>query len=227
VTGPAEAFASDGIVVLPGFFSAAECAGANAFLDRCEAEAPRRSLRASADYAERFDTRVKSWTKIDDEPTLALTNHPRLDAVTRTVLGEGGEQIYGTFAFGTPRDCGQGWHQDTAEAAPDQFCLNRLVYPRAVDLAQGALWYVPRSFRRDLPAGENEGDIEGQVALAPVAGTVVLMHSRCFHRVGRNHSDRLRLMLNCRVQPAAARADLTDFARFRTGTWQHSAAAPW
>jgi len=86
VTGPAEAFASDGIVVLPGFFSAAECAGANAFLDRCEAEAPRRS-----------------------------------HAVTRAVLGEGGVQIYGTFAFGTPRGCGQGWHQDTAEAAPDQF----------------------------------------------------------------------------------------------------------
>lgn len=223
----AATFARDGIVVLPGFFSPEECVGANEFLDRCEQEADDRPFRNPADYAERFATRVKGWTGIDDPGALALADHERLAAVTTELLGSEFHSIYGTFAFGTPRGCSQGWHQDTASTNPREFCLNRLIYPRSIGAAQGDLFSVPGSHVMDLPSGGNEDYIEGQERIAPTAGTVVLMHSRCFHRVGPNQTDDMRFMLNCRVQPRDAPLDLTDFARFRSGTWQHSAAAPW
>ena len=76
-------------------------------------------------------------------------------------------------------------------------------------------------------AGPNHGPIEGEVEIVPKAGTVVILHTRCFHRVSHFTGARPRIVINSRCSPAGARADVTRFPVFRSQTWDHQTGLPW
>ena len=111
---------------------------------------------------------------------------------------------------------------------PGQFVLDRMLFTRDVEPDQGALYWLPSGHTRgDLPPGGNHDPLPGEASHLPEAGTLIVMHSRCPRRVAVNRSRRPRIHLEARVEPAGARADLCDYAVFRTGTWCFSEAAPW
>jgi hypothetical protein len=73
----------------------------------------------------------------------------------------------------------------------------------------------------------NHGAIDGEVRLLPTAGTLVLMHTRCYHRVDTNHTDVPRVMLNTRATARDARDDLCRYPVFVSQTWDHATGEPW
>jgi ectoine hydroxylase-related dioxygenase (phytanoyl-CoA dioxygenase family) len=134
------------------------------------------------------------------------------------------------MCFGYGRGMQHGWHQDSGALEAGQFVLNRIVYPHGLSRDQGALYFVPASTHRGLltaDPGPNHGPIQGEVELLPTPGTLVLMHTRCFHRVGANRTASPRVMLNTRASPGGARADVTRSPVFRSQTWDHSTGQPW
>lgn len=52
---------------------------------------------------------------------------------------------------------------------------------------------------------------------------MVLMHSRCYHRVGPNLGTTPRIQVNLRARCAVAAADLAQRPMFRTGAWDFAA----
>lgn len=82
--------------------------------------------------------------------------------------------------------------------------LNRLIYFQDHSPAKGSLFFVPGSIHMghltQLP-GPHHGPIRGEVEVVPSAGTLVMLHSRCYHRVGHNTTDDPRLMFNLRAKP--------------------------
>ena len=101
---------------------------------------------------------------------------------------------------------GHGWHQDTGtdEDRVAQMMLNRLIYFQDHSPEKGGLWYVPGSIHMGhltQHAGEHHGPLPGEVEVIPTAGTLVMLHSRCYHRVGHNITDEPRLMFNLRAKP--------------------------
>ena len=220
-----ERFIADGALILPGFFDAEELRDVRAMLDRFSQTAPEKTRRSSRAYAARFETLVDVIIDHEEKAAVDLARKPRLDQLTHALIGEHEPGLIA--AFGTRKGCGQGWHQDTACDAPGQFVLNRIVFAERVSKSQGPLYYVPGSHRRgDLPRGCNHGSMAGSVEVLPAPGTLAIIHSRCYHRVGLNATDTMRIQLNMRCSPAGAPRDLADYAVFRNATWQHSKQAP-
>jgi|EP01046_Picozoa_sp_COSAG06_P023664 hypothetical protein len=52
----------------------------------------------------------------------------------------------GRHSYGTGME--HGWHQDSGSTDPEQFTLNRIVYPSTMLEGQGALHFVPGSINR-------------------------------------------------------------------------------
>ena len=52
----------------------------------------------------------------------------------------------GRHSYGTGME--HGWHQDSGSTEPEQFTLNRIVYPSTMLEGQGALHFVPGSINR-------------------------------------------------------------------------------
>ena len=121
--------------------------------------------------------------------------------------------------------------QDSGSDEPGQYEINRLIYPRSLRPGEGGtLRFVPGSFKlghMTLHPGPNHGPIEGEVEIVPKAGTVVILHTRCFHRVSHFTGARPRIVINSRCSPAGARADVTRFPVFRSQTWDHQTGLPW
>ncbi|MBV7332079.1 phytanoyl-CoA dioxygenase family protein [Chloroflexi bacterium TSY] len=220
-------FKQDGILILTNFFSTNEMRSVRALLDQYLAEEPSREPTTSAEYVRRFETEVKSWHTTDEPAVQGIMTHPRLTAITEALLGS---QFVAprSMSFATPRGCGQGWHQDSGSDEEGQFVLNRILFCHNIQPEQGELYYVPGSYKQGhLPSGGNHEPLPGQMHVAPTAGTMVLMHSRCYHRVALNQTDSPRIQVNSRARSVNARADLTNFAVFRNSTWNHQAARPW
>ena len=94
------------------------------------------------------------------------------------------------------------------------------MFAAAVPPERGRLIVVPGSHTAgDIPTGGGWDDLDGQVAVAPPAGAVVLMHSRCFHMVERNRTSTPRSQFNGRVLPPECPDDTTAFPLFRAGPW--------
>jgi ectoine hydroxylase-related dioxygenase (phytanoyl-CoA dioxygenase family) len=66
----------------------------------------------------------------------------------------------------------------------------------------------------------------GEVHVAPAAGTLVFLKSRCYHRVTVNRSNIPRFSVNFRVRPAGAPAGLTRIGVYRTGKWDFAKNQP-
>lgn len=175
---------------------------------------------AGAAYEQRFDVRVDVTAAPTMPEVTALFAQPDVVEATTAVLGDGWQPEGPPLIFSTPRGGMQGWHQDTSDPDPTHFFINRIVYPRGVVAAQGALYVVPGSHRRgDIPPGENHGPLDGALALLPEPGSLVFLHGRCWHRVGINDSDLPRTQVNWRARPATAPTDLGRMPVFRTGRW--------
>jgi ectoine hydroxylase len=217
----AAVFATHGVVVMPGLFHDAETDAAKAAIDAwagSPAAQPPRDRGATFDL---HQTQVVPWHPIGEGETsfVPLRDHPRLAAATAAAIGCSTWGDGCMVMLSRPGHL-QAWHQDTDSDEPGQFFINRLLYPWDVDPRAGAVVCVPGSHRAGtIPPGEPHGPIPGEVAVAPQAGTLVILHSRCFHRVTRNDTTGVRVSVNFRVHPAGSRHDLGRYGVYRTGTY--------
>jgi len=220
-----------GVVVVTGFCEDATAAAAAGELDAVVASDPERPVTFAAQgYPEVRDTAVRSWGlgEVRDRIPVALSvlRDERLHEWAAAICGPDHVRQPGSIASTFP-GCGQAWHQDSRDPHPRHFTLNRIFFPAAVSPEQGRLVLVPGShLEGDIPAAEPYGHLDGEVAVAPAAGTVVLMHSRCFHQVERNRSTRPRTQVNGRVMPAECPPDVTARPRFSTGPWNFRTGRP-
>ena len=222
----AQQFKRDGIVVLRAFYPADQMRELAAELDAIVSADPDRAFGGGEDYARLRETRVRVWSGKDRPHVARAMSDPRLAEITQAILGLG-FLVGGEGIFSTPTGCGQGWHQDTRSREPDHYELNRIVFPSDVAPEQGALLCVPGSHvGPDLPSGGNFDTLPGQKYFLPTAGTLVLMHTRCFHSVEINRSQRPRTQCNSRMRPAAAADGLGNFPIFRTGPWNFRTGKP-
>jgi ectoine hydroxylase-related dioxygenase (phytanoyl-CoA dioxygenase family) len=218
-------FERDGAIVLHGFFGVQEMAAVNRQLD--DYAALPESQNASKGFNETFkkhETAALSWTPVEDgvDSFIELRNQPQLHATTAAILGADYLDDI-SLAMLTGPGAGQAWHQDTASQNPGEYTVNRLIYTRDTSPEAGGIVYVPGShLTDDIPPGGAQEPISGEALLAPSAGTLVFLHSRCYHRVTVNRTDKSRFSINFRVRPASAPADLTKIAVYRSGKWDFS-----
>jgi ectoine hydroxylase-related dioxygenase (phytanoyl-CoA dioxygenase family) len=217
-----QTFERDGAVVIHHFFTADELASVNRQLDAYAAQPREENAAVGRDKTfAKYKTDTLTWTPVEHgvESFIVLRNHPKLHAVTAALLGE--DYLDSTsLAMLTVTGTGQAWHQDTASQNPGEFTVNRLVYSRDTSTAAGGIVYVPGShLLQDIPPGGAQEPIPGEVSLAPSAGTLVFLHSRCYHRVTVNQTSEPRFSINFRVRPASAPADLNRIGIYRNGKW--------
>jgi ectoine hydroxylase len=180
----------------------------------------------NGEYGRRFDVRVDVGVADGLAAAQALFASAAVLELTTQVLKEGWHTEGPPLIFSTPRNGQQGWHQDTSDVDPGHYMINRIIYPRQVVPEQGGLVVVPGSHRRgDLPPGGNHDDLEGQIRLLPAPGTLLFMHSRCWHRVQINDSDTPRTQVNWRARPLSAPENLGNNPVFRTGRWDFASAS--
>ena len=216
-------FERDGAIVLPGFFSVDELRAVNAQLD---AYAQQPAMSRTSVFQEKTYTDTQTWHPVEDgvASLTELMNHPRLLDVTEAILGAG-YQPQGSLVMLTRQGKAQAWHQDTASSNPSEFIVNRLIYPRDTSRAAGGLVFVPGSHRMgEIPRGGPQDPIPGERLIEPRAGTLALVHSRCFHRVTPNQTTDPRFSINFRVRPANAPDDLTRVGVYRTAKWDFKKA---
>lgn len=111
-------------------------------------------------------------------------------------------------------EAGTKWHRDQrslVKPVPPLFTephvMTCLVYLDDVDERSGLTYLMPDTYRRleEPPVDRQFEDLEGQVVLAPGAGTVVFLHGATWHRGGRNGPEgRLRRLLIQQYAPAWA-----------------------
>ena len=125
--------------------------------------------------------------------------------------------------FSKARSQGQAWHQDCPPDNEHSFNLNRLVYTGDITAETGGeVVVVPGSHRRGLlPAGDPEGEFEGQVVLRPKKGTLVLLHGHAWHRV-LPVKNTPRLSINYRSATAGTSDDVTDVCVYRNMRYRFS-----
>ena len=216
-------FHDEGCLIVPDLFSREAVAPMDALIADCLSRWDEMRGGESGEYRKRFDVHLKALPVTRGPEFKALFDLPHMAAATTQLVGEGHRRLYG-FAFGTPREGGQGWHKDSSEVTQGAFTLNRLVYTRDYSPEQGQLYVLPGShryfgFESD---GPNHEDLPGQLEVTPRAGMVAFVSSHCAHRVGVNETDNVRVVLNSRVNPAGAADDLCDLPVFRSGRWRHS-----
>ena len=216
----AEQFERDGYVVVSGFLDAAACQKVNAALDEhfhieAIAKAPDEEARHGCDVA--------FWNPISEgHPVfLELMNNCELDRLTRAVLG--GDYVTGarhTLVMASLLGgVGQAWHQDSPPDSGRNFNLNRLIYTRDVTPEDGAIFVVPGSHKMGrISGGGDQETIEGELMLTPAAGTLVLLHGHCFHKVTPNQSCRPRISINFRALAAGVPEDICMTGVYRNAT---------
>lgn len=153
----------------------------------------------------------------------AIDADPRLQELTRVVLGDGWTSQYCMVMWSKKDSSGQAWHQDCPPDDPQIFNLNRLAYTSDIsDEIGGQTVVVPGSHRRGLlPAGDPIGEFEGQVLLRPKKGTLVLLHGHTWHRVLPIKGE-YRFSANYRAAPAGTPENVTDVCVYRNMLYRFS-----
>ncbi|GDY13959.1 hypothetical protein LBMAG53_28370 [Planctomycetota bacterium] len=216
----AATFATHGVVILPSLFSIQQMQAARESLLAWAATPSSHRPSNHGAVFQVHQTAVVSWGPIQagDPAFIALRDHPLLRSLTAAAIGLGATGN-GCLVMLSRNGHRQAWHQDTSSADPGQFVLNRLLYLWDIDPQAGTLYCVPGSHRRGIiPPGEPHESLPDEVGLAPRAGTLVLIHSRCFHRVSVNATHDLRFSVNFRAQPAGSTEHLDRYGVYRTGT---------
>ena len=220
----AERFKRDGVVIIPDFFNADELAAMNAVIDTL-LEKPAVATKCSDFYVKNYQTEVDGLgVKASEHPAFtSFQSHARMKEATCAALGGAYVDEY-LLVQCTRQGTGQAWHQDSSD--PVNFVLNRLIYTRDIAPENGQIVVVPGSIHRGrIPPGGHQDPIPGEVALAPKAGTLVLMSTYCWHRVTINTTATPRVSVNYRVRPQSAPEGLTAVAHFRNGTYDFRAKA--
>lgn len=180
------------------------------------------------EFLDRAQTEVIPWFPQDEGPGAfdAVDRHPELEALTEAILGEGWRSDYCMVMFSKRGTSGQAWHQDCPPDDPSVFNLNRLVYTADItDAIGGQTVVVPGSHRRGVvPVGDPLGTFEGEVVLRPRAGTLVLLHGHCWHRVLPVHGGH-RYSANYRTKSPAAPDHVTDVCVYRNMRYRFSTAS--
>ena len=98
------------------------------------------------------------------------------------------------------------------------FNLNRLFYTDDVSLADGAIVFVPGSHLTGrIPPGGHQDPLPGERVLEPRAGTLVLLHGHCYHRVTPNLNQKPRTSINLRSFPSGTPTTVTCVGVYRNG----------
>jgi ectoine hydroxylase len=152
-----------------------------------------------------------------------IHDDPVLSALTEAILGADWHSQYCMVMYSGQGTNGQAWHQDCPPETKDDYNLNRLLYTRdIVDEIGGQLVLVPRTHTGGaLPAGDPQGQFEGQITLYPKKGTLVLLHGHCWHRV-LPVKGKYRVSTNYRAAPAGTPDDVTDICVYRNMRYQFS-----
>ena len=160
------------------------------------------------------------------EPFDSLETDPRLENLTRALLGDGWSTLYSMVMFSRKGTAGQAWHQDCPPDDAAKFNMNRLVYTRDLsDDIGGQTVVMPGSHKLgELPAGDPHQDLESQVVLRPRKGTLVLLHGHCWHRV-LPIKGAYRFSTNYRVCPAGTPEDITDICVYRNMRYRFSTSS--
>lgn len=150
---------------------------------------------------------------------------PRLQQLTRAVLGDDWTSHYCMVMFSKAGSQGQAWHQDCAPENAHVFNLNRLVYTRDISADTGGeVVVVPGSHHRGLlPAGDPAGELDRQQVLRPGRGTLLLIHGHAWHRVLPIRGSH-RFSVNYRAAPANTPGDITDVCVYRNMRYRFSSA---
>jgi ectoine hydroxylase-related dioxygenase (phytanoyl-CoA dioxygenase family) len=176
-------------------------------------------------FLARSKTDVIPWFPQDEGVAAfdAIDADSRLEKLTNAILGDGWRNLYCMVMFSKAASKGQAWHQDCSPDDAETFNLNRLVYTRDItDETGGEVVVVPGSHKRGLlPPGNPTGEFEGQVALRPRKGTLVLLHGHVWHRV-LPVKGAPRISTNYRAVPAEAPDDVTDVCVYRNMRYRFS-----
>lgn len=215
----------DGVLIFPDFFKSDEMAEMNTVIDGLLARPPSTGTQQKSHYVETYQTDVQGLgQEAAKHPAFqTFQHHPRLNEVTSAALGGGYLDEY-LLVQVTRQGTGQAWHQDSHD--PKNFVLNRLIYTRDIAPEKGQIVVVPGSIHRGkIPPGGHQESMAGEVAVAPKAGTLVLMSTYCWHRVTINQTPRPRVSVNYRCRPLGAPEGLTAVANFRNGVYDFRTAS--
>ena len=220
-------FDETGFVLLPGFFDAelmnrvaASCLGHfgsdpdwehnEEFIGKSKAEIvpwfPQRE--GTPDQAALFDE---------------VDAYPRFAEITAGLIGEGWQNLYSMAMFSKQGTIGQAWHQDCPPENAARHNLNRLIYPVAIQSEIGGeVVVMPGSHKLgELPVGEPNADMDGQVVLRPGTGDLLFLHGHCWHKVMPVHGGD-RFSLNHRAAPEGTPDDITDVCVYRNMRYRFS-----
>ena len=117
------------------------------------------------------------------------------------------------------------WHQDWSYwkgACREPVQVNCMLSLDAAAVDNGCIRFVPGSHRQgELPAGDPHGELPGQVVLAPRAGTLLLLHGHCYHKVLRV-TERPRISVNLRALAPGTPRSITDLGVYRNMVYRFS-----
>ncbi len=221
----AEQFKRDGFVIIPDFLDAKECAAMNQAV-AAHYTAERRSIEAASHQTEAgafmqaFACDVIPWDPVSEGIACfsAVKNKAILRQITEACIGPAYHESSSLVMYSCTGGRGQSWHQDCLPDAELGFNVNRLFYTRDVREEDGAVVVVPNSHTQGrIPQGGHHESIAGEQIICPKAGSLVLLHGWCFHRVLPNYSGRERVSINYRCFPQGVDASVTGVGVYRNG----------
>ncbi|MPW31733.1 phytanoyl-CoA dioxygenase [Agarivorans sp. B2Z047] len=170
------------------------------------------------EFLDRAKTEVIPWFPQNEGCLLfnEVDQHPYFKALSKAVLGEDSQTLYCMVMFSKQGTVGQAWHQDCDPDDPKRFNINRLIYTS--DIRQdigGEVVVVPRShLRGEIPIGDPESELPGQLVLRPKKGSLIFLHGHTWHRVLPIHGGN-RISTNYRAVPKGTPLDITDICVYR------------
>jgi len=226
-----EDFWRDGYVMIGDFFGTELMERMDVMIRRHFGDDP--EFLHEPEFLEQSKTDVIPWFPQNadlpefDADAAAPFDEPESDEglreLTQAILGAGWSQLYSMVMFSQKGTNGQAWHQDCPPENAAEYNLNRLVYTRDLSSETGGqVVVIPGSHRfGELPAGEPNENLPGQVVLSPRTGTLVLLHGHTWHRVLPITAS-VRFSTNYRACPAGTPDDVTDICVYRNMRYRFS-----
>ncbi len=217
------AFERDGFVVLEGFFEPPVVGELDRITRAHYGLAP--GWAHTDEFVGTAEVEVVPWFPQREGSTDfdRIEHDPRLVELTTALLGPGWRADYCMAMHSRAGSAGQAWHQDCPPEDPHRFNLNRLVYTHPIGGRRGgALVVVPGSHRMGpVPPGEPRAPLSGQLVVEVEAGSLILVHGHCWHRVLPVGSE-VRISINYRALPAGVDGEPTDVCVYRNMRYRFS-----
>ncbi len=223
IQGLAKQFWEQGYLCIPHFFSQKVMQTCQSEIENHFGDSP--TFLHDDNFISRSKTEVIPWfpQREGNSEFDVISNNSLLQALSEAILGEGWDEQYCMVMFSKAGTNGQAWHQDCPPEDPAQFNLNRLVYTMDVTPELGGEVFVRPGTHKQGPltTGPLFEDFDDQVVLVPKAGTLVLLHGHCWHRIGEVKSGN-RVSTNFRAAPKNVPDDITDICVYRNMRYQFS-----